>query len=161
MNSALHPPAPPGRGAGGERGRHRKIALPDEVLARARRLRDQQTDAESLVWRLLRNRAFLGLKFRRQHPFPPYTLDFYCDELKLAIELDGGQHNEPDEAQRDTRRSAYLAARGIKVLRYWNHDVLNRTEAVLEDLYAAVAGDSVPSPPTPLPEGEGRPADAG
>jgi very-short-patch-repair endonuclease len=155
MNSGSQHPSPSGRGAGGE-GRRLKAALPEDVLDRARRLRHQQTDAESLIWYLLRNRAFLGFKFRRQYPFPPYTLDFYCDELKLAIELDGGQHNEGDEMRRDERRSAYLATRGVKVLRYWNHDVLTRTEAVLEDLYSAVSSVRSPSPPAPLPEGEGR-----
>ena len=128
--------------------------------AQARHLRKTMTDAERRLWSRLRSNA-LGFHFRRQHRIGNYIADFVCLERKLVVEVDGGQHNEPDEAQRDTRRSAYLAARGIKVLRYWNHDVLNRTEAVLEDLYAAVAGDSVPSPPTPLPEGEGRPADAG
>lgn len=60
----------------------------------ARQLRNEQTDAEHLLWRHLRNRQFLALKFRRQYPMPPYVLDFYCAELALVIELDGGQHIE-------------------------------------------------------------------
>jgi very-short-patch-repair endonuclease len=122
----------------------------------ARSLRDQQTDAESSLWYLLRNRRFLGLKFRRQHPMPPYVLDFYCEELKLAVELDGGQHNEDEEAARDGRRDAFMERQGIEVARYWNHDVMQRMEQVLEDLVLRASLKVRPSPLTPLPEGEGK-----
>lgn len=87
---------------------------------------------------LLRNRRFLGLKFRRQHPLPPYVLDFYCEELKLAIELDGGQHNAVDSRRYDERRSRYLADQEIHVLRYWNHEVLGDLENVVEAIAARV-----------------------
>ncbi len=124
----------------------------------ARSLRQRLTNAEHLFWYLLRNRRFLGLKFRRQHPVPPYVLDFYCEELCLAIELDGGQHNDDREIEHDRRRDAFLGQRGIRVLRYWNCDVLVRTEEVLTHLYQAVV-DSTPSPRAsrgPLPGGEGK-----
>ena len=76
---------PAGRGAGGEGKR-----LPTELLERARALRREATDAERLLWSLLRDRQFLGLKFRRQHPLGGYIVDFYCHEARLGIELDGG-----------------------------------------------------------------------
>jgi very-short-patch-repair endonuclease len=121
-----------GRGEGGQRRSLPKAALPQDVIDFARSLRRSQTDAEGVIWYLLRNRNLHGMKFRRQHPQPPYTLDFYCHELGLAVELDGSQHAD---SARDVRRDAVLADAGIEVLRYWNHDVLTRTETVLEDLY--------------------------
>ena len=130
------------------------LRLPPALRQFARGLRTQQTDAEALMWQLLRDRRFFGHKFRRQHPAPPYVLDFYCDELKLAVELDGGQHNEDSAQVRDERRTHQLEARGLAVVRYWNHDVLANTEAVLEDLMFRVLEIS-PSPPAPLPLGEG------
>ncbi|MGC4007639.1 MAG: DUF559 domain-containing protein [Pseudomonas sp.] len=97
----------------------------------ARQLRRQQTDAERTFWGALRDRRFLGLKFRRQVPCGVYVLDFYCHDLKLAVELDGGQHLQ---SAHDCERDAWLAGRGIRVLRYWNHDVLVRMDSVLEAL---------------------------
>ena len=145
MNSAAVPPSPSGRGVGGEAQRQ-KLALPPELLTFARELRSQQTSAEIMLWNLLRSRRFLGLKFRRQHAMPPYVLDFYCDELQVAVELDGGQHNEDGETERDARRAAYLAERNIEVIRYWNHDLMLRTEAVLEDLMTRLSMKPRPSP---------------
>jgi len=115
-----------------------KLPLPDDLLAFARELRSRQTDVEGLIWSLLRGRRFLGLKFRRQHPCPPYFIDFYCDELRLAIELDGGQHNSVAGRRDDARRSALLADQRIEVLRFWNHEVLGDLDAVLEALFHAV-----------------------
>ena len=73
-----------------------------------------------------------GFKFRRQHPIGPYIVDFYCPMAQLAIEIDGGQHNQDDQLLYDERRTAFLEEQGIKVLRFWNHDVLRETETVLE-----------------------------
>ncbi|MEP9316625.1 endonuclease domain-containing protein [Pseudomonas sp. LABIM340] len=101
----------------------------------ARQLRRRQTDAESRMWACLRDRRFLGLKFRRLVPCGRYVLDFYCHELRLAVELDGGQHLESDH---DAERDAWLVGQGIRVARFWNHDVLLRTEVVLEALRLAV-----------------------
>ena len=133
-------------------------SLPADLRDFARELRRHTTDAETLLWRLLRNRLMAGAKFRRQHPLPPYVLDFYCHDARLAVELDGGQHNEAAGRRHDARRDAFLAQKGIRVLRFWNHEVLNQTEAVLEAIYAAMdqAPSRVgPSPPAPLPGGEG------
>jgi very-short-patch-repair endonuclease len=107
--------------------------LPDDLRQWAREMRREMTDAESLLWRLLRNRRVAGVKFRRQHPVGRYILDFYCDEKKLAIELDGGQH--ADAVNYDERRDAWLRAQGVQVLRFWNNQVLEETEAVMEAIY--------------------------
>ena len=113
---------------------HRKVPLPAEALAFARKLRRDTTDAEQRLWQLLRNRRMGGFKFRRQYPFPPYVLDFCCDTLRLAIELAGGQH--VDDAPRDERRSEFLREHGILVLRFWNDAVFKELEAVLESIWA-------------------------
>jgi hypothetical protein len=83
--------------------KHPKILVPRELLRLSRTLRQESTDAETLMWQLLRGRQIAGAKFRRQHPFEPYVLDFYCHELKLAVEVDGGQHNEPAGRVHDAR----------------------------------------------------------
>jgi very-short-patch-repair endonuclease len=117
----------------------------------ARELRKTMTDPERIMWALLRDRGLQGQKFRRQHPWLPYTLDFYCHELKLAVEIDGSQHaDSPTDAGRD----AALREAGIETVRYWNHDVVHRTEQVLEDLWGRML-ERAPSPPAPLPGGEG------
>ncbi len=138
-----------------------KTPLPSELLQLARTLRHNSTDAENLMWNLLRGRQIAEAKFRRQHPFEPYVLDFYCHELKLAVEVDGGQHNEPAGRVHDKQRDAFLVSNGIRTLRFWNNQVLAETEAVLEAVYqtvkeSQVAGSSPNGPsPIPLPEGEG------
>ena len=86
-------------------------------------LRKKETDTERPLWRYLRNRNFAGSKFRRQHPHGYYVLDFYCPTAKLAIELDGGGHNYRFGQIHDRRRSNFLAALGVTVLRFWNHQV--------------------------------------
>ncbi|MBI5329426.1 MAG: DUF559 domain-containing protein [Betaproteobacteria bacterium] len=148
-------PSPSGGGAGGEGATppppQRYLPLPEGTLAFARDLRKTQTDAEHLMWSLLRDRRLADCKFQRQKPIGPYFLDFYCHEKKLAVELDGGQHAE--QIQQDSERDRYLKQKGIHVLRYWNNQVLQETEAVLEDLWRHVT--VAPSPPTPPPGGEG------
>ncbi|MES2883993.1 MAG: endonuclease domain-containing protein [Pseudomonadota bacterium] len=123
-------------------------------LQRAKQLRLDQTDAEARLWYHLRAHRFLGLKFKRQKPVGPYIVDFICLEHGLAIEVDGGQHNE-DQAY-DQRRSRYLAAEGLRVLRFWNDEVLRDTDAVLEQIRLVIESEA-PSPLTPLPQaGEGN-----
>ncbi len=127
--------------------------LPADLRAFARELRVRQTDAENLLWGLLRNRRLLGSKFRRQYPINPYILDFYCHEAKLAVELDGGQHAE--QRHYDQQRTAQLESCGILVLRFWNNEVLQQVESVLEKIYL-VLGQRTPSSPALLPPaGEG------
>ena len=98
------------------------------MAPRARRLRVTMTDAERKLWRTLRDRQVDGLKFRRQHPIGPYVLDFLCEERRLAVELDGGQHT----ADKDAVRTAWLADHGVRVIRFWNNDVLTNLPGVVE-----------------------------
>ncbi|MGB1110534.1 MAG: endonuclease domain-containing protein [Gammaproteobacteria bacterium] len=134
-------------------------AIPKELLDRARALRQHQTDAENRLWYFLRNRSFGGFKFRRQHPAPPFVLDFYCHAARLGIELDGGQHVEL--AMSDARRSQYLEREGIHVIRFWNDEVLVRTEEVLEELWRvlqqrrALTPNRLRPPRFALPRGRG------
>ena len=111
------------------------MPVPPELLIFAKQLRQQQTDAEQLLWQVLRGRNLNGFKFRRQYPVGGYILDFYCYEASLAIELDGGGHNTEEQFLYDTERTKALIGAGIKVVRFWNHDVLNSLEAVLEEIY--------------------------
>jgi very-short-patch-repair endonuclease len=137
-------PSPTGRGAGGEgaggegASSKPKQALDPEFLEFARQLRHEQTDTERLLWSLLRDRRFMGCKFRRQHPIEPYVVDFYCHEARLAIELDGGEHNEPAARAREEERTRFLEARGIRVLRFWNNEVFSNLEGVLQTIYEAL-----------------------
>jgi very-short-patch-repair endonuclease len=94
----------------------------------ARDLRQQMTDAERFLWSRLRRR-FLGTKFRRQVPLGPFIVDFACMRRKLVIEVDGGQHLE---SVADAARDRWLAENGFQVLRFWNHEVLQNLEGVLE-----------------------------
>ncbi|MCA9772008.1 MAG: endonuclease domain-containing protein [Myxococcales bacterium] len=96
----------------------------------AKELRRNETDAEKLLRRFLRNRHVGDAKFRRQQPIGPYVADFACMSLRLVVELDGGHHAEREEE--DARRSAYLASRGIDVMRIWNPEVLRNAEGVVE-----------------------------
>ncbi|MCX7095997.1 MAG: endonuclease domain-containing protein [Methylobacter sp.] len=102
----------------------------------ARLLRKNQTDVEHLLWQKLRNRQILNFKFRRQFPIDPFIVDFCCLELKLIIELDGSQHFE--QVTYDEKRSVSLGQRGFKVIRFWNNDVINNIEGVLEKIYLVI-----------------------
>ena len=97
-----------------------------------RKLRKAMTDAEKKLWRQLRGKQFDGHKFRRQHPFGDFILDFVCLEAKLVIEVDGGQHNE---SAQDLVRDQTLQKAGFRVMRFWNNQVLNEIEAVVEAIW--------------------------
>lgn len=114
-----------------------------------RQLRKTQTDAEKLLWSRLRNRLFLGLKFRRQHDVGKFIADFCCPDQKLILEIDGGQHSE--NKLLDQKRTEYLEMRGYRVLRFWNHDVLGSLDSVLEKIQLNLKAAPHPSP---LPTGE-------
>jgi len=104
------------------------------VRVRARALRANQTDAEALLWSKLRARQIGNLKFRRQRPIGLYFADFACMEIGLVIELDGGQHAEESGNRNDQQRSDAMAVLGFQTLRFWNHEVLTETNAVLEKI---------------------------
>ena len=98
----------------------------------ARELRHEQTNAERVLWTVLRNRQVLNLKFRRQHPIGNYIADFCCIEKGLIIELDGSQHLE--RVAQDEERTRWLNSQGFHVLRFWNEDVLLGIESVVEKI---------------------------
>jgi very-short-patch-repair endonuclease len=129
-----------------------KRDLPPEILKRCRELRSSQTPAEIKLWACLRNNQLFGFKFRRQHPIGKFIVDFYCHEAKLAIELDGGGHTEPAQAKYDydNERTESLEAEGIRILRFWNTDVLRNLKGVIETI-----AETLPHPGTcgaaPLP----------
>ena len=118
--------------------------LLQEIWKNARRLRHDATDAERVLWRHLRSRQVQGLKFRRQFPIAGFIADFACVEARLVIELDGGQH--ADRVVEDQARSARLVVNGYRVLRFWNDDVLKRTEDVLAEIWRQVLTPPQPSP---------------
>ena len=121
---------------------------------RARALRETSTDAERLLWKHLRDRRLDGYKFRRQHPIASYFADFACDEASLVVELDGGQHFEPEAAQADAKRTAALRSNGWQVLRFDNRQMLEQTESVLSVIHQWLRSNH--SHPKPLPPaGEG------
>ncbi len=103
----------------------------------ARNLRRNMTDAEQLLWRQLRNRQ-LNARFRRQTPIGNYIVDFVCYENRLIIELDGGQHNEAAGLAYDQQRDDWLSAQGFQVLRFWNHELLEEMDAVLEKIWSTL-----------------------
>ena len=97
----------------------------------AKHLRTEATLAEQRLWFQLRNRRFEELKFRRQFPIGPYTVDFICLEQRLVIEVDGSQHNQQEGQQQDEARTAYLNGEGFRVIRVWNNEVLGQMDGVL------------------------------
>jgi len=121
------------------------------MRSRARSLRRDSTDAERIIWSALRAHRLNGASFRRQTPIGPYVVDFLCNSARLVVELDGGQHFEPQQQKRDTRRDAFLASKGYRVLRFNNYDVMTNRTGVLETIAAAL--DRSPSPPLPRQRG--------
>ena len=122
-------------------------------------MRRAATDAEQKLWSLLRNRRLGRLKFRRQVPVAGYIADFYCIEKRLVVELDGGQHNEPDQRAADEQRTRDLRDHGIDVIRFWDHEVLKYPDAVARTIYRHLTTLERPSPqPSPGVPGEGAEA---
>ena len=110
-------------------------------------MRHEPTDAERVLWQHLRHLNVAGSHFRRQATIGPYFADFACHASRLVIELDGGQHNEAPGLARDAKRTADLAARGYRMLRFWNNDVLANVEGVMETIAAAARHAGSPTPP--------------
>jgi very-short-patch-repair endonuclease len=117
-------------------------------IARARQLRKKETWAEKLMWRWLRDRRFTGYKFRRQHPAGIYCLDFFCEEARLAIESDGFGHGHAEQERHDAEREAFLASRGIKVLRFWNSSLRRNAQSIRDTIFR----DLQERAPHPLPD---------
>jgi very-short-patch-repair endonuclease len=106
------------------------------------RLRKNATDAERKLWSILRSRRMAGLKFFRQYGAGLYVLDFYCPERRLAIEVDGGQHADVYDQQHDAHRDKYLKELNIRVIRFWNNDVLQNIEGVGQKIKEEVERNS-------------------
>jgi len=119
------------------------------AVQRARDLRRRDTDAEARLWNALRAGRLDGWKWKRQVPFGPYILDFLCRDAALVVELDGGHH--ADQIAYDTRRTAYLNRAGLRVLRFWNHQVLENRDGVCLTLL-----DACETTPLPPRSGEGE-----
>src|SRR5688500_9506610 len=102
--------------------------------ARARKLRNDPTDAEKRLWTYLRARRTSASHFRRQVPIGAYVVDFCCHGEKLIIEVDGGQHGLANEALRDSQRTKWLESRGYRVLRFWNNEILQNFDGVAETI---------------------------
>ena len=103
-----------------------------DIRQKAKQLRRNSTDAEKYLWAKIRNRQLESWKFRRQLPVGRYIVDFTCSELRLIIEIDGGQHAE--QVHYDLGRTRFLQAKGYRVVRFWNNEVLGNIEGVLEAL---------------------------
>ncbi|HLG31293.1 MAG TPA: endonuclease domain-containing protein [Candidatus Brocadiales bacterium] len=115
----------------------------------AKNLRKRATEAERLLWRYLCGKSLKELKFRRQQPIGRYVVDFVCFDKKVIIEVDGGQHAK----HKDMERDRWLQGQGFKVLRFWNNEVLNNLEGVLEKIKEVALSHP---PPNPLPSREGE-----
>jgi crossover junction endodeoxyribonuclease RuvC len=127
--------------------RFRNALLNGTLLSRSRQMRSAATDAERKLWEKLRREGF-GVKFKRQYAIRGYIVDFCCPQRKLIIELDGGQHME--SSAYDERRTRILAQDGFRVLRFWNSDVVENLDGVLESIMQALRQEQAPSP-SPLP----------
>jgi very-short-patch-repair endonuclease len=114
-----------------------------------RALRNAPADVESRLWQRLRGRQIENCKFRRQHPFGDYILDFVCLERKIVVELDGGQHVHASDY--DGKRSRFLEQAGYVVLRFWNNEILENMEGVLEVILRALRDKADPIPTQPSP----------
>ncbi|MDB6023986.1 MAG: putative endonuclease [Verrucomicrobiales bacterium] len=117
-------------------------------IERARQLRADDTWAEKLMWRWLRDRRFSGYKFRRQHPVGIYYLDFFCKEAELNIELDGRQHGFPDQQKHDGEREKFLQSNGIKTLRFWNSHLRRDAQSIRDTIFNELQTRA----PHPLPD---------
>ena len=132
------------------------------LTSTARQLRKQQTEAEALLWRKVRDRQLDGYKFYRQYPIPPSYADFICRTQKLIIELDGAQHSEDRNIIHDKKRTDYLEKKGYRVIRFWNDEIYKNMDGVLEtilnhlSLTHSANGACAPSSVALSLKGEGR-----
>ena len=111
-------------------------------LKNAKEMRSNMTPAETKMWRFLRGKRFQCLKFKRQVLIGNYIVDFLCEDKKIIIEIDGGQHNEELNIQSDKNRTRYLENNGYKVLRFWNDEVMKNINGVMEVIFREIEGKS-------------------
>ena len=108
--------------------------------AAANKLRANTTPHERILWRALKELPVDGTHFRRQAPIGPYVVDFFCPAKPLIIELDGGHHNDDENAKRDQERQLWLEREGYRVIRFWNSEITNDLNAVLERIFVELYG---------------------
>ncbi|MBL8030297.1 MAG: endonuclease domain-containing protein [Candidatus Doudnabacteria bacterium] len=113
-------------------------------------LRKSQTLEERKVWNILKGKKMLGCRFLRQYGVKNYVLDFYCPEIKLAIEIDGGQHNNSTEKHKDSTRTNVLNLLNIKVIRFWNNEINNNLSGVYEKILCEIK-NLLPTTPSNSP----------
>lgn len=118
---------------------------------KARNLRKNMTEFEQKLWQYLRDRRFCNAKFRRQVPMQNYIADFICYEKRIVIELDGSGHLEQKQYEYDRKRDDFFIQQGYTVLRFYNNELSNNFEGVMDTIYKAV--NCSPSPLIPLPQG--------
>ncbi|MBI3913508.1 MAG: DUF559 domain-containing protein [Chloroflexi bacterium] len=118
----------------------------------ARTFRKQMTEAEKKLWDIVRDRRVARLKFRRQHPFGPYILDFFCVEHQLEVEADGGIHLSREQMEHDEQRKQYLEKRGVRILRFKNEEIMKSPTAVVKKILQTIHS---PSPDTVREKGPG------
>ena len=131
------------------------LPVPTRTRVHARELRARMTDAERVLWYRLRGGRLGGFKFRRQHPIPPYVVDFLCDAALLVIELDGSQHCQTA----DRARTTALEAQGLRILRFWDNDVLTHMNDVLGEILRVAQERTLTrrcAPPSPDGRGESK-----
>jgi very-short-patch-repair endonuclease len=129
-----------------------------KLKSRARELRKNQTDSESLLWEHLRGKQLVGVQFYRQKPIGNYIVDFFAPSVKLVIEVDGSQHMESKHLHKDKKRDDFLVGLGLEILRFDSRVVLTETEAVLEIIFRKIIDqqDSKIPPPPPFSKGGTR-----
>ena len=118
--------------------------MKERLIKFAKAMRHQPTNAETLIWTALRGARLQGFKFKRQQPIGVYIVDFVCFEHSLIIEIDGGQHG--DEVSKDQARSDWLQSQGFRVMRFWNNEVIERKDDVLESIIRALREYPSPQP---------------
>lgn len=122
----------------------------------ARTLRKNMSDAEVRLWNLLRAKQLKGFKFRRQAAIGRFIVDFVCFPNRLIIEVDGSQHGEPDKLKKDEQRTEWLESQGFSVIRFWNHEVLEDADTVVETIWKALQSSLCDKSPLPSPPHQGE-----
>jgi very-short-patch-repair endonuclease len=118
-----------------------------KLKGRAHHLRSQMTDSERALWERLRRKQVQAVQFYRQKPIGNYIVDFYAPKAKIVVEVDGSQHMESKQAARDSRKNAFLASQGLRVLRFDDLQVLKEIEGVMEVIVRAISGSLEGNPP--------------
>ena len=118
--------------------------MKERLIKFAKAMRHQPTNAEAIIWAALRGARLQGFKFKRQQPIGTYIVDFVCFECELVVEIDGGQH--ADDVSADQLRSKWLQSQGFRVLRFWNNEVIERKNDVLESIIRALREYPSPQP---------------